>query len=298
MPDIVVGVDAGGTRTIAALARGERVVRTSTCEGANVATHGIEAAAQTMARCIEAVLEGEAPAAIGIGAAGAGHACIRERLHERLSLRFPAARITIDHDARMALRAVVPKGDAMVIVAGTGSIAYAEIGERRFRAGGFGYLFGDAGSGYAIGAAALRRLLTSQQTGSGKSAMLDELASRAGGRDRATLLARFYQSPTPVADIASCATVVLRHAATGDEIAGPIVDDAADGLLEMIRVVVTRGERRALPLAFSGGLLRERNALCARLEERIARSALDVRVVETRREPYFGALSEGLRLIS
>ncbi len=186
----------------------------------------------------------------------------------------------------------------MVIVAGTGSIAYAEIGERRLRAGGFGYLFGDAGSGYAIGAAALRRLLGSLQAGSTKNAMLDELASRAGGRDRATLLARFYQSPTPVADIAACAPVVIRHAGTGDEIAGAIVNDAADGLFEMIRVVVTRCDRRALPLAFSGGLLRERNALCARLEELIERSALDVRVVETRREPYLGALSEARRSIS
>lgn len=297
MYDIVVGVDAGGSRTIAALARGERILQTRTWEGANVATRGIDGAVETIARCIENVLEGEVPAAIGIGVAGGGDDSLLERLRARLNPRFPAARMILAHDARMALRATVPKGDGMVVVAGTGSIAYAEIGKQSFRAGGYGYLFGDPGSGYAIGAAALRRLLVALESGTIENAMLDELASYVGGRTRAAILARFYKSPTPVADIAGCAPIVLSHAEAGDDIAGAIVDDAANELCEMIGIVVTRCNRPALPLAFSGGLLPERNALTARLTARIAAGALDVRIVETRREPYFGALSEARRLI-
>jgi glucosamine kinase len=297
MHGIVVGVDAGGSRTIAALARGKRVLRTFEGEGANVATRGVEDAAETIARCIERVLDGEHAAAIAVGAAGAGAAPTRERLRLQLGLRFPGARITLGHDAQMALRAVMPKGDAMVVVAGTGSIAYAEIGGRSFRAGGFGYLFGDAGSGFAIGSAALRCLLTALESGGIDDALVAELASHAG-RSRSVILSRFCRGATPVREIAGCAPIVLSHAAAGHAVAGAIVDEAAAGLFKLVEIVAARCRRRGLPLAFAGGLLRERNALCARLEARIAEGALDVQLVEARREPYFGALSEARRSIS
>lgn len=296
MHELVVGVDAGASHTVAALARGESVLRTIAGEGANLATRGVEGAAETIARCIELVLEGERAAAIGIGAAGAGDEGRRERLHHRLSSRFPGARIALAHDARMALRAVVPNGDAMVVVAGTGSIAYAEVGEQSYRAGGHGYLFGDAGSGFAIGVTALRRLLAALESDDVSSPMLAELAANVG-RTRSAVLARFYQSATPVSEIAGCAPAVLAHAQTGDEIAGAIVNEAADGLYEMIRTLVKVCDRHALPLAFAGGLLRERNALTTGLEARVAQGSLDIRVVKTRREPYFGALAEARRLI-
>jgi N-acetylglucosamine kinase-like BadF-type ATPase len=297
MHELVVGVDAGASHTLAALACGESVLRTITGEGANLSTRGIEGTAETIARCIEQVLEGETPVAIGVGVAGGGDEARRERLQSWLSARFPGTRIVLAHDARMALRAVVPNGDAMVVVAGTGSIVYAEIGDQRYRAGGHGYLFGDSGSGFAIGTAAVRRLLAALESEDALSPMLGDLAARAG-RTRAAVLARFYQSATPVSEIAGYAPVVLAHARAGDAIAGTIANEAADGLYAMIRTLARRCDRRALPLAFSGGLLYERNVLTTRLEARIAESGLDVRVVETRRAPYLGALAEARRLIA
>ena len=298
MHGVFVGVDAGGSRTIAALARGEEVVRTVTARAANPNLIGVEAAARTIDRCVTLVLDGEDPSAIGIGVAGAGDEKVAAQLRASLSRCFPTARIALCHDARIALRAALPEGDGLVLIAGTGSISYAEIGAQTFRAGGYGYLLGDKGSGYAIGAAALRRLFAAMEIGSAKNAMLAELAAHLGANDRAGALARIYQSSTPVADIAACAPLVLRHADGGEELSLGIVQHAAQSLCELIRRITLRRPTPALPVVFSGGVLRQRNALTQRLEQCIADAPLDVRVLAARVEPYIGAISEARRLMA
>ena len=298
MHGVFVGVDAGGSRTIAALARGKELVRTVTARAANPNLIGVDAAARTIDRCVTLVLDGESPSAIGIGVAGAGDERVAAQLRASLSRCFPTARIALSHDARIALRAALPEGDGLVLIAGTGSIAYAEIGAQAFRAGGYGYLLGDKGSGYAIGAAALRHLFAVMEIGSAKNAMLAELAAHLGANDRSGALARIYQSSTPVAAIAACAPLVLRHADGGEELSTGIVQHAAQGLFELIARVTIRSPKSALPIVFAGGLLRQRNALTERLEQCIAGAPLDVRVLEARVEPYIGALSEARRLMA
>jgi N-acetylglucosamine kinase-like BadF-type ATPase len=298
MHGVFVGVDAGGSHTIAALARGDELLRTVAGPGANPNLIGIEAAAASIERCVRRVLESESPAAIGIGVAGAGDERIAALLRASLSDAFPGARIALCHDARIALRAALPEGDGLVLIAGTGSIAYAEIGEETFRAGGYGYLLGDQGSAYAVGAAALRRLLAAIERGTAENAMLAELAAHLGTNERSAILARIYQSATPVADIAACAPLVLRLAGGGEELSTGIVQHAAQSLCELIRRILLRCPTPTLPVVFSGGLLRERNALTQALEECIAAASLDVRVIAARVEPCIGALHEARRLMA
>ena len=147
---------------------------------------------ETIDRCVTLVLDGESPSAIGIGVAGAGDERVAAQLRASLSRSFPGVRIALSHDARIALRAALPEGDGLVLIAGTGSIAYAEIGEATFSAGGYGYLLGDKGSGYAIGAAALRHLLAEMEIGSAKNAMLVELAAHLGANDRSGVSLRAF----------------------------------------------------------------------------------------------------------
>lgn len=298
MRNLFVGVDAGGSHTIAALARGDELLRTVAGPGANPNLMGVDAAAASIERTIARALAGENPAAIAVGVAGAGEETIAAQLRASLSQNFRGARIALCHDARIALRAAIPAGDGLVLIAGTGSIAYAEIGETTFRAGGYGYLLGDEGSGYAIGAAALRQLLAAIERGTAKNAMLAELAAHLATYDRAAVLARIYQSVTPVADIATCAPLVLRHAAGGEELSTGIVQSAAQSLCELIRRIMLRCPTPALPVVLSGGLLRERNALTQALEQCIAAASLDVRVLAGRVEPCIGALHEARRLMA
>jgi glucosamine kinase len=274
-PNLFVGVDAGGSRTVAALARGRELVRTLEAKAANPNVVGLDDAAQVLARAIEGVLEGESAGAIAAGVAGAGSSEAQERLRRLLEARFPGVPVAVTHDARIALRAALPEADGIVLIAGTGSIAYAEVDGNELYAGGYGYLLGDRGSGYAIGAAAMREQV------------------EAGDRE---LLARLYRLPSAVAEIAGYARTVLQQAADGDDYALRIVHEAAEDLLEMLGSIVEKCRRPALPLAFAGGLLRERNVLSERLEQRIAEEWVDVTLVDERTEPFAGALALARRL--
>jgi len=293
-----VGVDAGGSKTIAAYARDEGVVRTHCGEGANPRVRGVEAAADAIASAIAGALAGERADALAVGAAGAGSAAMRDALALALAQRFPDARIGVSDDAHIALRAVVPHGDGIVLVAGTGALAYAEIAERRLRAGGYGYLLGEEGSGFAIGAAALRRLLHAFDGRVKSDALLDALRERLPARSAQDVVAAVYERAMPVGEIAACAPLVLEHAARGVRSATVIVQDAAKALFELLRSVVTSLEEKDVPLAFSGGLLRENNLLTYLLDLRIANEFPHLATVKGGADPYLGALADARRLLA
>ena len=70
------------------------------------------------------------------------------------------ARVLVVNDALVALEAGAPGRPGVVLIAGTGSIAYGRNAQNQSaRAGGWGYMLGDEGSGYWIGRAALRAVL-------------------------------------------------------------------------------------------------------------------------------------------
>ena len=68
-----------------------------------------------------------------------------------------ARSVRIVHDAVPILAAGSPEGWGVALISGTGSLAFGRDRQgRSCRAGGWGFLFGDEGSGYAIALAGLR----------------------------------------------------------------------------------------------------------------------------------------------
>ena len=155
----VVGVDAGGSKTAAALAAGGVIVRSAFGPGANPTAIGIEGAANAILRTVRDVAGGEPIAAIYVGAAGAGNPRVARELESLIAAGFPRAFVRVGDDAQIALRAAIPSGPGIVIIAGTGSIALAsDVHDALHRAGGLGYLLGDEGSAGWIGLEAVRLL--------------------------------------------------------------------------------------------------------------------------------------------
>ncbi len=296
MPSFV-GVDAGGSKTVAAFERDGTIVRTYAGDAANPRVRGAEGAAEAIARVVEGALRGERADAVAVGAAGAGSEGVRAALLAALATRLPGVLLEVGDDAHIALRAAVPTGDGIVLIAGTGAIAYAEVGGKRVRAGGYGHLLGEEGSGYAIGAAALRRLLHAYDGRVQHDAMLDALAKRLGAANLQDAIGRIHLSAMPVAEIAAYAPLVLEHAARSERSATVIVQDAARALFELVRAIAKPLEGREMPIAFSGGLLRENNLLTYLLETRIANEFPALRLVKGPSDPYVGALADARRLL-
>ncbi|HZX69170.1 MAG TPA: BadF/BadG/BcrA/BcrD ATPase family protein, partial [Candidatus Elarobacter sp.] len=145
---ICIGVDAGGTSTHVALSENGAFARETRAAAANVTTIGVDAAAAIITAAMRELLAGARPNAISVGAAGAGRKTIADGLRELIAAAFPQARLSVGDDATIALRAAIPQGDGAVLIAGTGSVAYAVHGERAERRGGLGYLAGDEGSAF------------------------------------------------------------------------------------------------------------------------------------------------------
>ena len=293
MPRITVGVDAGGTSTIAALASDGEFVRSIQGPAANASSAGIARAGETIADTVTLALDGAEPHALFVGAAGAGRSDVAQALTDVLKERFPSSRIGVRDDAYIALRAVVPQGDGVVLVCGTGSIAYAERGGESFRAGGYGYLLGDEGSGYAIGAAAVKTLLRSYDGRTPRDAFLEELERALDVRDIYGALALVYGSERPVTRLASLAPLVIDAANRGERSANKIVQAAALELADLVKSVVKRSELAgsSAPIVFAGGLLRRNSLLTYLLESRLSNDFPSMPIRKEDVEPYIGALA-------
>jgi glucosamine kinase len=302
MRGLVVGVDAGGSRTVAAAWCDGDVLRVRQGEAGNPSVLGVAVSSEAIASAIASVLEGEVAEAIAVGAAGAGRQETAGELLAALAVRFPAARIAVIDDAQIALRGAIPDGDGVVLIAGTGAIAYAEVGGGRFRAGGYGYALGDDGSGYAIGAAGLRQLVHSYERRVPSDGLAAAIAAHAGASSVRDVLDFVYASGAPITRIASCASVVLNCAAEGERSATKIVQRAALDLFDLLKTVVrvcladhsTGSGLRSL--ALSGGLLHENNLLTYLLETRIHNEFPEMQIVK-RGEPWRGALTHARALL-
>ncbi len=297
---VIVGVDAGGTSTNAVAERDGAILGTFEADAANARTASVEAAAETIARAAASVLGGGVPDALFVGAAGAGREAIARGLQAALAVRLPHTRIGVSDDARIALRAGAPHGDALALIAGTGSIACALVDERFVRTGGYGYLLGDEGSGYALGAAALRLLLKSYDGRAPRDAMLERIEERIGVTDAQALLARIYDAVAPVREIASFAPLVLDAATAGERSATKIVQAAALDLFETLKALVARAgaRNRELPLVLAGGLLQRNTLLTFLLETRIVNEMPFLHAVKQPPRPEYGALALARALLA
>jgi N-acetylglucosamine kinase-like BadF-type ATPase len=290
---IAIGVDAGGTSTVAALSR-DGVFEAQAREGpANPSSRGVAAAALTIATAVRELVRDDDPAALFVAAAGASRTAARDGLLAALRSAFPQTPcLDVEDDLRVALRAAIPEGPGVVLIAGTGSVAYAEHGERRVRVGGDGYLLGDEGSAYAIGFAALK-LLARTFDGRAREDETTALAARHFDiTDRDGLLEAIYGAPLEVARVAALAPSIVAFAGKGNRASTKIVQGAAQELGELVRAAVrSAGLAELSPaIALSGGLFRENSMLSYLLEHRVTNETPGAAIVRARDEPVLAAL--------
>ena len=290
----VVGLDAGGSNTLL-LAECEGGSRRVDRQGpaANPQRTGVEQSAQTLAMLVQNVLRSHGPVGhllVCAGVAGAGRSAEQEALatHLRRALADDAdvVHVEVVHDACIALDAAFGSGSGLVVIAGTGSVMLARTqdGTAR-RAGGWGYLLGDPGSGYAVGRAGLRAVAAAFDGGANTSlrARVDE---HFGINGREDLIHQVYQDELSLQNVAP---LVMEAAANGDTVATDILTSQADALMEQVEWLLDEKEDIAPRIALLGGMLRNDHYA------QVLRQALRARVPDwsveiLRHEPVVGAL--------
>jgi len=300
MRGIAVGVDAGGSSTVSSYSCDGSFAGVRTSGGAALSHFGVQEASDRIVQAIHGLLHDMTPDAIHIGAAGAGRQAAARQLQAIVERAFPGARVTVADDAHIAFRARVPEGSGAVLVAGTGSIAYAENGTQAFRAGGYGPLLGDDGSGFAIGLAGVRTLARVYDQRASADTLARDIADRLGVQTQPELFERIYGAPNPVALLASLAPTVLAAAHRGERSANRIVQSAASELFDLVKSVAKKAgllEER-FPLVFSGGLLLENTLLSYLLELRLQNELPGATILKGANEPHRGALAAAERSLA
>jgi N-acetylglucosamine kinase-like BadF-type ATPase len=157
----------------------------------------------------------------------------------------------------LLLAAGTPDNWGLAIVAGTGSIAVGRAADgRRARAGGWGYLLGDEGSGYQITLAALQAMTQAADGCRPATALTEVVLQHLQLETPQALIQTVYRNDWDRARLASLAPLVFAAADVGDAIARDIVADAAQQLAQTGAAVVRQlGWQGAVPLALAGGCL-------------------------------------------
>jgi glucosamine kinase len=236
MSDFFLGVDGGQTSTTAVIGDSEGKLAGWASSGPCNHVGAAEGRAKflrVMRECLSraaemAGLDAEKPRfrAACLGMSG-GPEDKTALLHELIDAR----RVIVTHDARIALAGATGGAPGVIVIAGTGSIAYGEnaAGEMG-RAGGWGYIFGDEGGGFDIVRQALRAALREQEGWGPRTALTPALLEAAGASDANETLHRFYTVEWPRDRVAALAVVVGQIAEAGDPVAAEILNGSAQHL--------------------------------------------------------------------
>ena len=292
----VLGIDAGGTKTVCLLADDQgRVVAEARGGGANLQSVGELEVEKVLHGVMETAMTGQdaAPAAICLGIAGVDRPSDSETVQSIMRRIGYKSRILVVNDALVALEAGASDQPGIVIVAGTGSIAY---GRNRLaqaaRAGGWGYLIGDEGGGFWIGRSALASVVR-QFDGRGPATQLTDLVLRHMGLASPTeLIHEIYYRDLHRRAIAGLAALVHQAAVEGDAVAGQILSRAGTELATAAGSVITRLGMRgdAFPAVLAGGIFRGVPSLARDVEMRLSEVAPRSTVRLLQVEPAVGAV--------
>jgi N-acetylglucosamine kinase-like BadF-type ATPase len=236
-------------------------------------------------------------AAACLGLAGSGRPEDQDAIRAWADKARLAERVEVTSDGALLLAAGTPEGWGLGLVAGTGSIAVGRTADGRMaRAGGWGYLLGDEGSGYALVTAAMRAVARSADGRGPTTRLTERFLTRLGLRQPPELVSAVYGGSWDRAALASLAPLVTALAAE-DEVASAIVDEAARELAETAAAVVHQfgwGTVR-VPLALAGGLLLADADYRQRVSEALKRLGIAVGPIDLVAEPAAGAVRLALR---
>ncbi|RAP25768.1 ATPase [Brevibacillus laterosporus] len=253
----IIGVDGGGTKTIAVaynlqgieLARGESGYGNVMVHRETAISHMIQAIDQ----CQNAVIDNHDCVYLFLGLAGIESGTHREVVEASLQERF-AVPITITNDARIAHAACLQGQDGMLTIAGTGAVALGVHRGQSFMTGGWGHLLGDEGSGYWIGIEALRQLMIEEECGFAYSSLSQVLLDYLGLQKAAQIKGFVYSSSKD--KIAALTPLVVGEAEAGEPNAQRILRTAGQYLAQMtIRLYKKTKFEAPVSIALKGSIL-------------------------------------------
>jgi len=221
---------------------------------------------------------------MGLGIAGTGRIDERKAIEDVLAQLYPSIPCKVAPDSEAAHIGAFSNQSGILVITGTGSIVWGRHKETWFRAGGFGYLIGDEGSGMKLGMEGLSAAGLAWD--GGQQTVLCELLAREHGIiDGSSMVKAVYDGGLQPSQIAF---QVLEAASMGDEICTSICERQARLLASQVKIVADQIPEESRHVVLWGGL--QKNDLYhTMLRNEIQKYVLNVHFVAPAHEPWIGA---------
>lgn len=255
---MILGIDGGGSKTTAVLfTRDGRFVHRVQVGSINYYSNPLSKAREELSRIVEQMLpytqHGSFESAF-IGMSALNSAASAQELHSFCGGILSAKALGMDSDLYIALEAMHTEPPCAVAICGTGSMAVAKGEDGRItHRGGFGFLLGDEGSGYAISLAAVRAAMRSAEGTAAPTALTKAALCHFEAEDTDALIARFYDPPIRRQDVAAFLPAVCACAEAGDEAAKSIFKNQAQDFSETVLSLV-RDMPKEIRIGLWGGV--------------------------------------------
>jgi N-acetylmuramic acid 6-phosphate etherase len=301
--ELYLGLDGGGSRTRAVVVDGNLEILGRAESGAsNYLRVGIAAATAALTESISGALERAGRQIDDLawaycGIAGSDHPAHRDVLVHAVGGLFPRGNFTIDSDARIALEGAVGEV-GIVVISGTGSVAFGRNhAGKEARAGGWGPLLGDEGSGYAIARAGLTTVVRASDGRGPATAMTGLLCSLHGMCSPADLRYFIYSEESTASRVATLNRIVVEAAREGDRAAKRILDEAGEELA-LSALAVARAldlVEKQFTVSYVGGAFQAGDLLLEPFRRELLVHARRCRIEPPRAEPTIGAARLAIR---
>jgi glucosamine kinase len=283
----IIGLDIGGTKTRGVRFEDGIAVADESAGSSNVQNVSPEDAAFNLADLFSRI--GAGPVSqVYAGAGGIDTDDDAAALAALIEPHVPGAKITVVHDSRLLL-AAGRANTGVAVIAGTGSAAWGRNAEgEEARAGGWGYLLGDEGSGYWLGREAVRYSLRRMNQGLPVDQLTAALLESCGVEDPNRLISLFHSPDTGRRFWAQQARPVVEAAAAGHAASQELVDQAGHDLAALAVQALRKLDIDG-PVILGGGLGMNVVPLQEAFRTHLAGAGVtDVRILD--QEPVFGVL--------
>lgn len=294
-----LGIDGGGSKTRCLVGDKASVLGAGNASGCNVLRVGEACARNSLTSaiheaCVQAGISPRQIARSCAGVAGAADDGVAS-LVQRLLIEIVGGAIEVIGDMEIALESAFADGIGVVVIAGTGSIAYGRNGHGdTARAGGWGRMVSDEGSGHWIGIEAIRQALQAHDRGQDDE-LLKKLMSALEVGTVSDLAARVNADPAP--DFASLFPLIEEAAETRNLVAGSVLDHAGDELAQLVYAVIGRifAGTAQVPVTSHGGVFGSSAKLKERFKRQLGKLCPQAKYLDVPVNPVLGALERARR---
>ena len=296
--NLFLGLDCGGSKTTALLGDGSgKILGRGRAAGANYQIMPESTVRNNLRQAVNqafatAGLQPGVIKGICLGIAGADRPEDKAVLSRWLKEETFAEQQLVSNDGSLLLWAGTPAGWGLGLVSGTGSIVIGRspLGQET-RAGGWGFILGDEGSGYALGRAALQNVVQAADGILPETMLTPLILDFWKLKTPQDLIPKIYQQNTSRHEIAALAPLLKTALEKQDEAACRILDQAALDLTATLAAVHSRLKlEKKIPAAFGGGILNGFPYLVEKINQNLLAKNIFLSPLTLVDEPARGAL--------